>query len=501
MNSSPITAMAKPQVDKSLLQSLLPQSKPQKEFADIFISTQSRSSQERVDRAPKLDHHREPTRAKQTAAEDRGVEDKRRDYSDNDFDKNKPPSSAVEPAEPIQAAQGIDDNSDTVEQGPSADSSEDKVALSAESDHTGNTESDTTEAESAPEDGVLVQGEVIAQGSVDVVTAAPVEPPQQVEGASPILTGSAAASSINNPVVDSAVDAITGAVVGISAKAIHSEGAVPSAAATSSYAVAKTVLPAASLQTQQSADPSSQVIEVEQLLADKPAAGAAIALKSTLELGGKPEGVMNSDVLAGRLAANIMLTGESRLTTKDALKDIFTTVKAGDAGSKQVAPTQAVPAGLESRPLSPQSMQFQTAQARLPAGLQAAVGQPGWGQAVGERVLMMAAKNLQAAEIQLDPPELGQLQVRVVMNHDQASVSFISPQQSVRDALDESAQRLRDMFESEGVELTDVDVSDQSDSSLAQQQSSDADASGERDDEPEEVVVQSVDMSLVDHYV
>lgn len=262
------------------------------------------------------------------------------------------------------------------------------------------------------------------------------------------------------------------------------------------------VVPTLPQQMQQGVDPSAQVIEVEQLLSDKPAAGAAIALKSTLDAGLKTDGVIvNNDMLTGRLASNLILS-ESRLTTKDALKDMLGAVKGAEAVNKQSAATPILPAGLDTKPLAPQTIQFQAAAARLPAGLQAAVGQPGWGQAVGERVLMMAAKNLQAAEIQLDPPELGQLQVRIVMNQDQASVSFVSPQQSVREALDESAQRLRDMFDAEGVELTDVDVSDQSQSGLAQGEHSDSAAESGIDEEGgEEVTVQSVDMSLVDHYV
>src|SRR5690606_20166571 len=40
-------------------------------------------------------------------------------------------------------------------------------------------------------------------------------------------------------------------------------------------------------------------------------------------------------------------------------------------------------------------------------GVPTTMGQPGWNQAVGEKVLWLAAQNLSSAEIRLDPPELG----------------------------------------------------------------------------------------------
>ncbi|MDY0007999.1 MAG: flagellar hook-length control protein FliK, partial [Spongiibacteraceae bacterium] len=49
---------------------------------------------------------------------------------------------------------------------------------------------------------------------------------------------------------------------------------------------------------------------------------------------------------------------------------------------------------------------------------------PGWGEAVVDKLMWMSARQLGSAEIQLDPPELGPLQLRVSTQHDQTSVSF-----------------------------------------------------------------------------
>ncbi|NHN39421.1 hypothetical protein G8764_19110 [Pseudomaricurvus alcaniphilus] len=139
----------------------------------------------------------------------------------------------------------------------------------------------------------------------------------------------------------------------------------------------------------------------------------------------------------------------------------------------------------------------------LPGDVKGAVGQPEWHTAVAERVAIMATKRLSSAEIQLDPPELGQLQVRVTLNQDQASVSFASQHAVVREALDQTAFRLREMFEAEGFNLLDVDVSDQSFQQQGQQQQQLADGgvAGEADGAGAEVETLAVSNQLVDHFV
>ncbi len=107
--------------------------------------------------------------------------------------------------------------------------------------------------------------------------------------------------------------------------------------------------------------------------------------------------------------------------------------------------------------LSPAGRSF-VAQTAIPV----TVGQPQWSQAVGEKVLWLAAQNITAAEIRLDPLDLGPMQVKVSVNQDQASVSFTSHHASVREVLDQNLNRLRDMFNEQGLNLVNVDVSDKS---------------------------------------
>lgn len=87
--------------------------------------------------------------------------------------------------------------------------------------------------------------------------------------------------------------------------------------------------------------------------------------------------------------------------------------------------------------------------------------QSGWTEAVVDRVMWLSSQNLKSAEIQLDPAELGRMEIRIDMNKDQTQVTFMSPHANVRDALEGQMQRLRDSFAQQGMSM-DVNVSDQS---------------------------------------
>ncbi len=114
-------------------------------------------------------------------------------------------------------------------------------------------------------------------------------------------------------------------------------------------------------------------------------------------------------------------------------------------------PSLSVPSGIPS-----------VGDARVQMPISITFGQQGWANMVAERSALMAAQSIKFAELQLDPPELGPLQVKVTVNQDQATVSFVASNAQVKDALDQSVLRLKELLEEQGLDLVDVDVSDQS---------------------------------------
>jgi flagellar hook-length control protein FliK len=99
----------------------------------------------------------------------------------------------------------------------------------------------------------------------------------------------------------------------------------------------------------------------------------------------------------------------------------------------------------------------------LPVNQPIAMHQSGWTEEVVNRVMYLSSANLKAADIQLQPAELGRLDIRVNMIPDQQTqITFMSAHPSVREALDGQMHRLRDMFAQQGMGQVDVNVSDQS---------------------------------------
>lgn len=79
-------------------------------------------------------------------------------------------------------------------------------------------------------------------------------------------------------------------------------------------------------------------------------------------------------------------------------------------------------------------------------------------QQLNEKIRWMVNARNTMAEIRLDPPELGSMQVRVNVSGDAASVSFVVQSQQAKDALAEAMPRLRDMLSEQGIELGDAQV-------------------------------------------
>lgn len=99
-----------------------------------------------------------------------------------------------------------------------------------------------------------------------------------------------------------------------------------------------------------------------------------------------------------------------------------------------------------------------------------------WGSALGGRILTMVQDDIQHARIQLDPPELGSMEIRLQVQQDQTTVQVQVQSPQVRDALEANAHRLREALADNGLALAGFDVAEQSQQQAQQQQYS---ASGE----------------------
>jgi flagellar hook-length control protein FliK len=97
---------------------------------------------------------------------------------------------------------------------------------------------------------------------------------------------------------------------------------------------------------------------------------------------------------------------------------------------------------------------------------------PDWNKELGERIVWMNSKDLSAAEIKLNPQHLGPISVRIEINNDQATIAFTAQHAAVRDALEASIPKLREMMSNQQINLTDVNISQNSSSDQQHQSSS-----------------------------
>jgi flagellar hook-length control protein FliK len=71
----------------------------------------------------------------------------------------------------------------------------------------------------------------------------------------------------------------------------------------------------------------------------------------------------------------------------------------------------------------------------------------------------MLGSNLTSAKLQVNPADLGPIEVRIAVQGDHASVWLMSHSEVTRDALESSSTKLREMLGAQGFAQVSVDVS------------------------------------------
>jgi flagellar hook-length control protein FliK len=124
--------------------------------------------------------------------------------------------------------------------------------------------------------------------------------------------------------------------------------------------------------------------------------------------------------------------------------------------------TGDVPASPNSAAVAAMPAEPRAESARHAAPLTTAVPVPvqdtRWGDSFSERVVWITGQQVQAAEIHVEPPQLGPIEVRVSITNDQANLLFTAPHAVARDAIQMSLPRLQEMLVDNGLTLGNVSV-------------------------------------------
>lgn len=266
-------------------------------------------------------------------------------------------------------------------------------------------------------------------------------------------TAQAAAHEQSNPVAD--MLALVASFNQSMRKAAPAEAATADARATGADAGQLTALQAATRRFADVADSGKPAAAGEQLDAAEPRAGLADALGTA-----QPKAAQDSDARA--FAPALEAAGKRAAAGADAaqLRDAALKIEEvkAPAPQAQFAVQAQAAAALEA------------AHGANPAGehIPARVGTPGWDNQVGQKIVWMVAGGDQSAELTLNPPDLGPMQVVLNVSGDQASVTFSANQPEVRQALENALPRLREMMSESGIALGNATVNSGSDQRQAQ---------------------------------
>jgi len=86
------------------------------------------------------------------------------------------------------------------------------------------------------------------------------------------------------------------------------------------------------------------------------------------------------------------------------------------------------------------------------------VHSPRFHEGFNQQVVVLAQHGIQQAQLSLSPQDLGPVDVRITVAHDEASVQIAAPSGVAREAIQEALPRLKEMMEQSGVRLNDASV-------------------------------------------
>lgn len=94
--------------------------------------------------------------------------------------------------------------------------------------------------------------------------------------------------------------------------------------------------------------------------------------------------------------------------------------------------------------------------------LNTALNDPRWGEDFSSRLTYLVGNRVGSAEMKLNPPHLGPIEIRVAVSDDQASLTFNVQHGVVRDAIESSLPKLREMLSANGLQLATTDFNERS---------------------------------------
>ena len=81
-----------------------------------------------------------------------------------------------------------------------------------------------------------------------------------------------------------------------------------------------------------------------------------------------------------------------------------------------------------------------------------------WAADFSQKIIWLATNDKQTAQLTLNPPQMGPIEISLNLNKDGASAFFVSQNADVREAIETALPRLREMFADAGIQLGQANV-------------------------------------------
>lgn len=99
--------------------------------------------------------------------------------------------------------------------------------------------------------------------------------------------------------------------------------------------------------------------------------------------------------------------------------------------------------------------------AEIPKTITTPLSNSGWADEFSQKIVWLSTQQNHIAELHLNPPDLGPLNVVLKISDNQLTAQFTSPHSAVRDAVENALPKLRDILSDNGITLGNATVGDQ----------------------------------------
>ncbi len=134
------------------------------------------------------------------------------------------------------------------------------------------------------------------------------------------------------------------------------------------------------------------------------------------------------------------------------------TMPAGAAGAIHDAGAGSSPPPAFMHNLQPAAGAATTPAAPVQMHVPTPLDHPAWGQALGQKLVWMVADKQHVAELHVNPPHLGPLDIKLTVDGNETTAVFTSPYAEVRQVLEAALPRLREVLADSGIMLGNASV-------------------------------------------